>query len=146
MLVAAAMRNIGEMSGKFKIYMGEINDIGGICLSLFLGIAMISLKLWQLADLAVPLILLLAAQTILMFVFAYFVIYNVMGRDYDSAVLTSGTCGFGMGATPNAMANMQAVTERYGASVKAFLIVPIVGSMFADFINSLFITLFLNLI
>jgi ESS family glutamate:Na+ symporter len=69
-----------------------------------------------------------------------------MGRDYDSAVLTSGTCGFGMGATPNAMANMQAVTERYGASVKAFLIVPIVGSMFADFINSLFITLFLNLI
>lgn len=146
MLVAAAMRNIGEMSGKFKIYMGEINDIGGICLSLFLGIAMISLKLWQLADLAVPLILLLAAQTILMFVFAYFVIYNVMGRDYDSAMLTSGTCGFGMGATPNAMANMQAVTERYGASVKAFLIVPIVGSMFADFINSLFITLFLNLI
>lgn len=146
MLIAAAMRNIGEMSRKFKIYMGEINDIGGICLSLFLGIAMITLKLWQLADLAVPLILLLAAQTVVMFVFAYFVIYNIMGRDYDAAVLTSGACGFGMGATPNAMANMQAVTDRYGDSVKAFLIVPIAGSMFADFINSLFITLFLNLV
>lgn len=146
MLVAAAMRNIGELSRKFKIYMGEINDIGGICLSLFLGIAMITLKLWQLADLAVPLILLLAAQTVVMFIFAYFVIYNVMGRDYDAAVLTSGACGFGMGATPNAMANMQAVTDRYGDSVKAFLIVPIAGSMFADFINSLFITLFLNLV
>ena len=146
MLVAAAMRNIGELSGKFKIYMGEINDIGGICLSIFLGIAMIGLKLWQLADLAIPLIVLLAAQTVLMFIFAYFVIYHIMGRDYDAAVLTSGACGFGMGATPNAMANMQAVTERYGESVKAFLIVPIAGSMFADFINSLFITIFLNII
>ena len=146
MLVAAAMRNIGEISGKFKIYMGEINDIGGICLSLFLGIAMIGLKLWQLADLAIPLIILLAAQTLLMFLFAYFIIYRIMGRDYDAAVLSSGACGFGMGATPNAMANMQAVTERFGTSVKAFLIVPIAGSMFADFINSLLITAFLNFI
>ena len=146
MLVAAAMRNIGEISGKFKIFMGEINDIGGICLGLFLGIAMIGLKLWQLADLAVPLIVLLAAQTLLMFLFAYFAIYYIMGRDYDAAVLSSGACGFGMGATPNAMANMQAVTERFGTSVKAFIIVPIAGSMFADFINSLFITIFLNII
>ena len=146
MLVAAVMRNVGELSGKFKIYMGEINDVGGICLGIFLGIAMIGLKLWQLADLALPLMILLAAQTVLMFAFAYFAIYNLMGRDYDSAVLTSGACGFGMGATPNAMANMQAVTERYGASVKAFLLVPIVGSMFADFVNSLIISLFLNIV
>lgn len=146
MIVAAFMRNIGEYSGKFTIHMGEINDLGGICLSLFLGIAMVTLKLWQLAELALPLFVLLAAQTLLMFLFAYFVIFNVMGRNYDAAVLSAGTCGFGMGATPNAMANMQAVTERYVPSIKAYLLVPIVGSMFADFLNSLIITFFINLL
>ncbi len=125
MIAAAFMRNIGEYSGQFTIYMGEINDIGGISLSLFLGIAMITLKLWQLADLALPLITLLAGQTILMFLFTYFVIFNIMGRDYDAAVLSSGVCGFGMGATPNAMANMQAICERYVPSVKAYLLVPL---------------------
>ena len=135
---------IGKYSGKFTIYMGEINDIGGISLSLFLGIAMITLKLWQLADLALPLITLLAGQTILMFLYTYFVVFNVMGRDYDAAVLSSGVCGFGMGATPNAMANMQAVCEKYAPSVKAFLLVPLVGSLFADFLNSLAITFFIN--
>ena len=144
MIAAAFIRNIGEYSGKFTIYMGEINDIGGISLSLFLGIAMITLKLWQLADLALPLIILLAGQVLLMFVFAYFVVFNVMGRDYDAAVLSSGVCGFGMGATPNAMANMQAVCEKYAPSVKAYLLVPLVGSLFADFLNSLTITFFIN--
>lgn len=145
MIVAAAMRNIGEYTGRFNIHMGEINDIGGICLSLFLGIAMITLKLWQLAALALPLVVLLLGQVILMAVFAYFVVYNIMGRDYDAAVLCAGTCGFGMGATPNAMANMQALTERFAPSVKAYILVPIVGSMFADFINSLVITFFINM-
>ena len=144
MIAAAFMRNIGEYSGQFTIYMGEINDIGGISLSLFLGIAMITLKLWQLADLALPLITLLAGQTILMFLFTYFVIFNIMGRDYDAAVLSSGVCGFGMGATPNAMANMQAICERYVPSVKAYLLVPLIGSLFADFLNSLVITFFIN--
>ena len=144
MIAAAFMRNIGEYSGQFTIYMGEINDIGGISLSLFLGIAMITLKLWQLADLALPLIALLAGQTILMFLFTYFVIFNIMGRDYDAAVLSSGVCGFGMGATPNAMANMQAICERYVPSVKAYLLVPLIGSLFADFLNSLVITFFIN--
>ena len=144
MIAAAFMRNIGEYSGQFTIYMGEINDIGGISLSLFLGIAMITLKLWQLADLALPLITLLAAQTILMFLFTYFVVFNIMGRDYDAAVLSSGVCGFGMGATPNAMANMQAICERYVPSVKAYLLVPLIGSLFADFLNSLVITFFIN--
>lgn len=146
MIAAACMRNIGEYSGKFTIYMGEINDIGGISLSLFLGIAMITLKLWQLADLALPLITLLAGQTILMFLYTYIVVFNVMGRDYDAAVLSSGVCGFGMGATPNAMANMQAVCEKYAPSVKAFLLVPLVGSLFADFLNSLAITFFINIL
>ena len=141
-----AMRNIGEYTGKITIHMGEINDLGGICLSLFLGIAMITLKLWQLADLALPLIILLAGQVVLMFIFTYFVVFNIMGRDYDAAVLAAGTCGFGMGATPNAMANMQAICEKYAPSVKAYLIVPIVGSLFADFLNSLTITFFINCI
>ena len=146
MIAAAIMRNIGEYTGKITIHMGEINDLGGICLSLFLGIAMITLKLWQLADLALPLVILLAGQVDLMFLFSYIVVFNVMGRNYDAAVLVAGTCGFGMGATPNAMANMQAICEKYEPSVKAYLIIPIVGSLFADFLNSLTITFFINLL
>ncbi len=144
MIIAAIMRNICEYSSKYEVHMGEISDVGGICLSLFLGIAMITLKLWQLASLALPLVILLCAQMILMFLFAYFVVFNVMGRDYDAAVLSAGVCGFGMGATPNAMANMQAITNRFAPAVKPYLLVPIVGSMFADFINSLCITFFIN--
>ncbi len=146
MIIAAIMRNVGEATGKITIHMGEINDIGGICLSIFLGIAMITLKLWQLADLALPMLILLAGQLLLMFIIARFVVFNVMGRDYDAAVLAAGTCGFGMGATPNAMANMQAVSDKYVPSVKAYILVPIVGSMFADFLNSLIITLFINIV
>ena len=146
MIVAAVMRNTSEYSGKFEVPMKEIDDIGSICLSLFLGIAMITLKLWQLAELALPLIILLAVQVVLMFLYVNLVMFNIMGRDYDAAVLVAGTCGFGMGATPNAMANMQAITERYVSSVKAFLLVPIVGSLFADFFNTLIITFFINML
>ena len=146
MIVAAIMRNVSEYTGKFTVHMGEINDLGGICLSLFLGIAMITLKLWQLAELALPLIILLAAQTVFMFIFARFILFNAMGRDYDAAVICAGTCGFGMGATPNAMANMQAICDKYVPSVKAYLLIPLVGSLFADFINSLVITFFINFI
>ena len=146
MIAAACIRNIGEYSGAYVVYMGEINDIGGISLSLFLGMAMITLKLWQLADLAGPLVVLLAGQTVFILLYVVLVVFNVMGRDYDAAVLVSGTCGFGMGATPNAMANMQVVCEKYAPSIKAYLIIPLVGSLFADFLNSLAITLFINLI
>ena len=146
MIVAAIMRNWSEFTGQFKVHIGEINDIGGICLSIFLGIAMITLKLWQLAQLALPLVVLLVGQTALMFLFAYFIIFNVLGRDYDAAILSAGSCGFGMGATPNAMANMQVLTGKFAPSVKAYILVPIVGSMFADFINSLTITFFINFI
>ena len=144
MIAAALIRNIGEYSGKFDIYMGEINNLGGICLSLFLGIAMITLKLWQLASLALPLMILLGTQLILIMLYTYFVVFRVMGKDYDAAVLAAGTCGFGMGATPNAMANMQALCDRYAPSVKAYLLIPLIGSLFADFINSLVITFFIN--
>ena len=146
MIVAAVMRNLSEYTGKFPIYMGEINGIGGISLSMFLGLAMITLKLWQLAALALPLLILLAGQTLLIFLFTYFVIFNIMGRDYDAAVIAAGVCGFGMGATPNAMANMQALCEKYAPSVKAYLLIPLVGSLFADFLNSLVITFFINFI
>ena len=146
MIAAAVIRNFGEYTGKIRIHMGEINDIGGIMLSLFLGIAMITLKLWQLAELALPLLTLLAAQTVLMFFYARYAVFNLMGRDYDAAVITAGTCGFGMGATPNAMANMQAICDKFLPSVKAYLLIPIVGSLFADFINSLVITFFINLL
>ena len=146
MIAAALIRNIGEYSGKFVIHMGEINDLGGICLSLFLGIAMITLKLWQLASLALPLVILLGAQVLLIFIFTYFIVFRVMGSDYDAAVLAAGTCGFGMGATPNAMANMQVLCERYAPSVKAYLLIPLIGSLFAYFLNSLAITFFINLL
>ena len=146
MIAAACIRNLGEYGGKFTVYMGEINDIGGICLSLFLGMAMITLKIWQLAELALPLVVLLAGQTLFMILYSFVIVYNVMGRDYDAAVIVSGTCGFGMGATPNAMANMQAVCDKYSPSVKAYLLIPLVGSLFADFINSLVITVFINFI
>ena len=146
MIVAAIMRNIGEYTGKIDIRIGEINDLGGICLSLFLGIAMITLKLWQLADLAGPLVVLLAGQTLFMILYVVLVVFNIMGRDYDAAVIVSGTCGFGMGATPNAMANMQAICDKYSPSVKAYLLIPLVGSLFADFLNSLVITVFINFI
>ena len=146
MIAAACMRNIGEYTGKITIYMGEINDIGGISLSLFLGIAMITLKLWQLAELALPLLILLAGQTLLMFVFTNFIVFRVMGRDYDAAVISSGVCGFGMGATPNAMANMQAITQKYGPAPTDYFVVPLVGSLFIDFMNTIIITSFLNLL
>ena len=146
MIAAACIRNVGEYSGKFTTYMGEINDIGGISLSLFLGMAMITLKLWQLADLAGPLVILLAGQTGFIALYVILVVFNVMGHDYDAAVIVSGVCGFGMGATPNAMANMQVLCDKYSPSVKAYLLIPLVGSLFADFINSLVITLFINLI
>ena len=132
--------------GKIRVYMGEINDLGGICLSLFLGIAMITLKIWQLAALALPLVILLLVQLAFMYLYARFVVFRFMGRDYDAAVITAGTCGFGMGATPNAMANMQAICDKYVPSIKAYLLIPIVGSLFADFINSLVITFFINLV
>lgn len=133
MLAAALMRNICEYTGIATIHMGEINDLGGISLSLFLGMAMITLRLWELASLALPLVILLAAQVLLIIIFTYVIEFNIMGRDYDAAILVSGTCGFGTGATPNAMANMQAVCDQYVPSIKAYLLIPLVGSCLLTF-------------
>ena len=154
LILAAFVRNtIGFISykenGKWKkaeklLDMERIVSVGNICLSLFLGMAMISLKLWELQNLALPLIVILISQVIMMALFAYIVAFPLLGRDYDAAVLCAGMCGFGLGATPNAMANMSAVCYKYRYTVKPFLIVPIIGAMFADLINTGIITLFLN--
>ena len=125
--------------------MERIISVGNICLSMFLGMAMISLKLWELQNLALPLIVILVSQILMMALFAYFVAFPLLGRDYDAAVLCAGICGFGLGATPNAMANMSAVCYKYRYTVKPFLIVPIIGAMFADLTNTGIITLFLNI-
>ena len=124
--------------------MDRIISVGNICLSMFLGMAMISLKLWELQSLALPLIVILASQVVMMALFVYFVAFPVLGRDYDAAVLCAGICGFGLGATPNAMANMSAVCYNYRYTVKPFLIVPIIGAMFADLINTGIISIFLS--
>ena len=126
--------------------MERIISVGNICLSLFLGMAMISLKLWELQSLALLLIVILVSQVLMMALFAYFVAFPLLGRDYDAAVLCAGMCGFGLGATPNAMANMSAVCYKYHYAVKPFLIVPVIGAMFADLINTGMITLFLNIL
>ena len=126
--------------------MERIISVGNICLSLFLGMAMISLKLWELQSLALPLIIILVSQVLMMALFAFFVAFPLLGRDYDAAVLCAGICGFSLGATPNAMANMSAVCYKYRYTVKPFLIVPIIGAMFADLINTGMITLFLNIL
>ena len=135
MVVAAIIRNILDFNQK-QLPFTEIGIVGNISLSLFLSMALMSMKLWQLIDLAVPLIVILLAQTVLMAFFAYFITFNIMGRDYDAAVMSTGHCGFGLGATPNAMANMETFTTANGPSVKAFFIIPIVGSLFIDFINA----------
>ena len=143
MIVGAVIRNVQEARG-VKMPMGEMGALGNICLSIFLGLAMINLKLWQLVSLALPMIVILLIQTVIMFFYASFVVFNVMGRDYDAATISSGFCGFGMGATPNAMANMQAITNQYGPAPVAFMIVPLVGSLFIDFFNAAIITAFTN--
>ena len=135
MVVAAIIRNILDFNHK-QLPFNEIGIVGNISLSLFLSMALMSMKLWQLIDLAIPLIVILLVQTVVMAFFAYFVTLNIMGRDYDAAVMASGHCGFGLGATPNAMANMETFTAANGPSVKAFFIIPIVGSLFIDFINA----------
>ena len=139
-------QNGKRMKADKLLDMDRIISVGNICLSMFLGMAMISLKLWELQSLALPLVVILVAQVAMMDFFVYFVAFRLLGRTYDAAVLCAGICGFGLGATPNAMANMSAVCYKYRYTVKPFLIVPIIGAMFADLINTGMITLFLNLL
>ena len=138
------LRNILESILKVDIFDRAIDVFGNASLSLYLAMALLSLKLWQLADLAGPLVVILGAQTLTMALYAAFVTFRVMGKNYDAAVLAAGHCGFGMGATPTAVANMQAITNMYGPSHKAFLIVPLCGAFFVDLINATVIQLILK--
>lgn len=147
LITAAVARNTLEHTRlRSRLELEKIVSVGNISLSVFLGMAMVSLKLWELESLALPLLTILMLQVVLMAVLTYYVAFRLLGRDYDAAVLVAGICGFGLGATPNAMANMSAVCYKYHYSTKPFLIVPIIGAMFVDIINTGIITLFLNII
>lgn len=145
LFVGVVLRNGLSAFGLYQVFEREVSVIGNVSLSLFLAIALMSLKLWDLAALALPIFIILAAQTLVMALFAIFVTFRVMGSNYDAAVLAAGHCGFGLGATPTAIANMQAVTQRYGPSQMAFLVVPMVGAFFIDITNAVVIKLFLAL-
>ncbi|MDO5685843.1 MAG: sodium/glutamate symporter [Neisseria sp.] len=143
--VGVVVRNTLSRVFNFPVFDRCVDVYGNVSLSLFLAMALLSLKLWELSALAVPLLVILTVQTVVMVLYAYFVTFRVMGKDYDAAVLTAGHCGFGMGATPTAVANMQAVTQRFGASHKAFLIVPMVGAFFVDIVNATILSIFTSL-
>ena len=139
------LRNVLTTFFKFDMFDRAIDVFGNASLSIFLAIALMSMKLWQLADLAGPMIIILLVQTVVMILYAYFVTARVMGSDYDASILAAGHCGFGLGATPTAVANMQSVTAVFGPSHKAFLIVPLVGAFFVDFINAGILAFIVNL-
>nr|WP_314954678.1 sodium/glutamate symporter [uncultured Aggregatibacter sp.] len=136
LFTGVVIRNTLTHIFKFNVADAAVDVLGNVGLSLFLAIALMSLKLWQLAGLALPVMVILAVQVVLMAAFAIYVTYRMMGKDYDAVVLSAGHCGFGLGATPTAVANMQAITSRFGPSHKAFLIVPMVGAFFIDLVNA----------
>ena len=145
MVAAAVIRNICDFR-KVELEDKEIETIGGISLSFFLAMSLMGLKLWELFDLALPMVFMLIAQALLMGLFAYFITFRIMGKDYDAAVFASANCGFGMGATPNAVANMDALTVKFGYAPTPYLVVPIVGCLFIDFVNTAVLTLFINIL
>ncbi|MHB1194866.1 MAG: sodium/glutamate symporter [Longimicrobiales bacterium] len=146
MLVAAVFRNIADATKVMKIEQRVVDDLGTIALALFLTMALMSLRLWELLDLAGPMVAILAVQVALMAAFAYWITFRFMGRDFDAAVMAGGHCGFGMGATPNAVANMEALVERFGSAPRAFLVLPMVGAFFIDFTNAVILTTFINFV
>jgi ESS family glutamate:Na+ symporter len=139
------LRNILAGLGWYQVFEREISVLGNVSLALFLAMALMSLRLWELAHLALPILLILAVQTAAMAAYAIFVTFRIMGKNYDAVVLAAGHCGFGLGATPTAIANMQAVTHRFGPSHLAFIVVPMVGAFFIDIANAIVIKLFMAL-
>lgn len=142
MIVAAIIRNLFDARGNFDLN-PEIQLLGDICLNVFISIAIMTLRLWELSELALPLMMLLLAQVVLMYLFPRFIAFPLLGKDYDAAVSTSGLIGFAMGSTANAMANLDSICDKFGYSRVAYFIVPVVGAFFIDFINVLMITGFL---
>ncbi len=145
LFVGVVIRNALAALGWYSVFERCVSLVGNVSLSLFLAMALMSLRLWELATLALPMLILLVSQAVLIVGYVVLVTYNVMGRNYDAAVIAAGHCGFGLGATPTAIANMQAVTNRFGPSHVAFLIVPMVGAFFIDIANAISIKLFMSL-
>ncbi len=145
LFVGVILRNVLTHVARREVFEPTIDVLGNVCLSLFLAIALMSLKLGQLTELAIPVLLILVVQTIVMVLFACFVTFRVMGKDYDAVVMSAGHCGFGLGATPTAIANMQVITKAFGPSHKAFLVVPMVGAFFVDLANSTLIKIFIEI-
>lgn len=146
MFAASMIRNLSDLSKGYHIRLEEISIAGNFTLAMFLAMTLMTFKLWELKELALPLLALLLGQTILMGIFAYFVTFYLMGRDYDAAVMATGHCGCGFGTTPKALANMEALTTKYLPSPKAFFIIPLVGGLFIDFFNAAIITFFINVL
>jgi glutamate:Na+ symporter, ESS family len=144
MLVASVLRNVDDGTKWLGIDQRAMEFMGNLALNIFLVVALMSLKLWELAGLALPLLVILVVQVVLVMVFALTVSFRVMGKDYESAVMASGFIGFVLGTTANAVANMRALVARFGAAPRAFLIVPLVGAFFIDFTNAIIITFFVN--
>jgi ESS family glutamate:Na+ symporter len=145
MIVAACIRNVDDWSGMIGMSQRTMDDIGDVALTLFLVMALMTLRLWELAGVVVPLFVILVVQIALVVALCVVVIPNIMGRDYDAVVMAGGFCGFMLGTTANAMANMGAIVERYGPAPKAYLVVPLVGAFGIDFVNGLLITTVINL-
>ncbi len=146
MIIAAIIRNINDFKKVKFLRLDEINIAGSFSLSIFLSLTLMSFKLWELTSLALPLIVMLIVQTLLMATFSYYITFALMGRDYDAAVMVSGHCGCGFGTTPKALANMEALTTKYLPSPKSFFVIPLVGGLFIDFFNVAIITFFINLV
>ena len=145
MITAAVIRNLDDLTGLIGIPQAIVDDLGNVALSIFLVLALMTLRLWEIMNVAVPLAVIVFVQVALVALLCVWPIYRLMGRDYQGAVIASGFCGFMLGTTANAMANMEALVERYGPAPRAFLVVPMVGAFFIDFTNGLIITAFLNL-
>jgi glutamate:Na+ symporter, ESS family len=144
MLVASVLRNLDDVSGWLRIDQRTMEFAGNLALNIFLVVALMSLKLWELAGLALPLFVILVAQVLVVVLFALTASFRVMGKDYESAVMASGFIGFVLGTTANAVANMRALVARFGPAPRAFLVVPLVGAFFIDFANAIIITFFVN--
>jgi glutamate:Na+ symporter, ESS family len=144
MLVASVLRNVDDAGGWLRIDQRAMEFIGNVALNIFLTVALMDLKLWQLAGVALPLLVILLAQVVVALLAAMTVSFYLMGRDYDSAVMASGFIGFVLGTTANAVANMRALVARFGPAPRAFLVVPLVGAFFIDFTNAIIITFFVN--
>ena len=146
MIMGALIRNLDDQTHWFRIPHALTERMGVVCLSLFLAVALMNLKLWELTGIAAPLLVNLVIQVVAVALFCWYVVFRVMGRDYDAAVMSGGFTGFMLGTTANAMAVMHSVVQRYGPSPRAFLVAPIVGAFFIDFTNALLITGLLNLL